>query len=102
MAEFVKVASVDEIKDGSMKGFTVKGNKLLIANLNGKYYSMCSTCTHKGGPLADGKLEGNIVTCPWHGGKFDVITGKVVDEPPKESEKKYEVKVQGEDILVKI
>ncbi len=102
MAEFVKVASTDEIKDGKMKGFTVKGNKLLIANVKGKYFSMCSTCTHKGGPLADGKLQGNIVTCPWHGRKFDVTTGKVVEEPPKENEKKYGVKVKGKDILVKI
>ena len=102
MAEFVKVADTDEIKEGSMKGFTVKGNKLLIANVKGKYFSICSKCTHKGGPLADGKIEENIITCPWHNGKFDVTNGKIVSGPPKENEKKYEIKVQGRDILVKI
>ncbi|MBI2148777.1 non-heme iron oxygenase ferredoxin subunit [Candidatus Woesearchaeota archaeon] len=102
MTEFVKFASTDEIKEGKMKDFSVNGSKLLIANVNGNYYSICSTCTHKGGPLADGELKGNIITCPWHGAKFDVTTGKVIGGSAKEDEKKYEVKVQGKDILVKI
>ena len=102
MAEFVKVASTDGIKEGKMKGFSVKGNKLLIANVDGKYYSICSVCTHKGGPLADGGLNDKVVTCPWHGAKFDVTNGDIFSGPAKENEKKYEVKVQGKDILVKI
>src|SRR3989338_4793742 len=102
MSEFVKVACVDEIKNGKMKSFSVNGSKLLIANVDGKYYSMCSVCTHKGGPLEYGKLNGNIVTCPWHGAEFDVTNGKVLKGPAEKNEKKYEVKIQGNDILVKI
>ncbi len=85
-----------------MRGFKVGGNEILIANVGGKFYAMHSVCTHKGGPLAEGLLSGSIVTCPWHGGQFDVKTGKVKGPPPKEDEPAFEVKVSGKDILVKV
>ena len=102
MSDFVKVASTSEISKGKMKGFEVKGNKLLIANVNGKYYSVCSICPHRKGPLQEGELNGNNVTCPWHGSEFDITSGKVTKGPATENIKKYEVKVDGKDILIKI
>jgi Rieske Fe-S protein len=58
-------------------------------------------CTHEGGPLADGTLEGYEVECPWHGSKFEVRTGEVKNPPATEPEPTYKVKIEGTDILLK-
>jgi nitrite reductase/ring-hydroxylating ferredoxin subunit len=59
-----------------------------------------NVCTHEGGPLAEGTLEGYEVECPWHGSIFDIRTGKVTRPPANEPESTYEVKVEGNDILI--
>lgn len=74
---------------------------ICIANIDGKYYAIANICTHEGGPLADGTLEGYEVECPWHGSKFDVRTGAVTNPPATEPETTFEVKVDGNNILVK-
>jgi 3-phenylpropionate/trans-cinnamate dioxygenase ferredoxin subunit len=106
---FVKVAETSEISAGKMKMTRLEEKEILIANVNGNYYAIKNKCTHSGGDLSKGFLEGNIVTCPRHGAKFDVTTGKVVSAPtvlfmhPKiNDEPSYEIKVEGKDILLKI
>jgi 3-phenylpropionate/trans-cinnamate dioxygenase ferredoxin subunit len=61
-----------------MTAFTVKGRRILLANVGGSFHAMDAVCSHMQGDLAKGKLEGTIVTCPVHGSRFDVTTGKVV------------------------
>lgn len=102
MEEFVKVAAVTDIPDGKTKGFVVAGHKLLVANVGGKFYAVSSLCTHVGGPLDKGPLEKTVVTCPWHGSKFDVTTGALVNGPAEKVLDKFEVKLEGTDILVKV
>lgn len=102
MAGFVKVATVDEIPEGGMKRVDTAGRQLVVANVGGKFFAMGRICTHKGAPLDEGELDGRILTCPWHGAKFDVTTGKVVQGPAQKDEPVCEVKVQGKDILVKL
>jgi nitrite reductase/ring-hydroxylating ferredoxin subunit len=102
MAEFVKVATTDQIPEGAMLKVDRNGKKVLVANIGGKFYAMDRICSHKGGPLDEGELDGKIVTCPWHGGKFDVTSGKVKQGPPQKDEAAYEVHVEGKDILVKL
>jgi nitrite reductase/ring-hydroxylating ferredoxin subunit len=101
MADWVKVASVDEIKPGKMKKVEVNGVEICLANVGGKFFAIGNVCTHTGGPLCDGSLEGFEVECPWHGSKFDVRSGKVTNPPAREPEPAFEVKVQGKDVLVK-
>ena len=84
-----------------MKEVEVDGENICIVNVEGKYYTIGSICTHEGGPLADGILEGNEVECPWHGSKFDVRSGEVKNPPASEPEPTYEVKVDDNNILVK-
>jgi glycine betaine catabolism B len=72
----------------------VDGEKVCVANVEGKYYAIGNVCTHMGGPLAEGKLEGNVVQCPWHGSRFDVATGKVLRPPAMREEPTYEVKLE--------
>src|SRR5215213_1601370 len=99
--DFVKVADAKDISPSHMKEVEVNGQNICVANVEGKYYAIGSICTHEGGPLADGSLEGYEVECPWHNSKFDVRTGEVTSPPASEPEPAYEVKVEGNNILIK-
>jgi ferredoxin-NADP reductase/nitrite reductase/ring-hydroxylating ferredoxin subunit len=98
---FIKVADAKDILPSQMKEVDVDGQKVIIVNIDSKYYAIGSICTHEGGPLADGILSGYEVECPWHGSKFDVRTGDVISPPANEPEPSYEIKVDGNQILIK-
>jgi nitrite reductase/ring-hydroxylating ferredoxin subunit len=99
--DFVKVADAKGIQPSQMKAVEVADENICIVNVNGNYYAIGNICTHEGGPLADGTLEGYEVECPWHGSKFDVRTGKVTNPPADMPEPSYEVNIDGNNILVK-
>jgi glycine betaine catabolism B len=99
--DFVKVADTKDIQPSHMKGVQVDGENICVVNVEGKYFAINNICTHEGGPLADGTLDGYEVECPWHGSKFDVRTGEVKNPPATEPEPTYEVKIEGPDILLK-
>lgn len=99
---FEKAATVSEVPSGSMKQASVGGLEVMLANVNGTFYALNNKCTHMGGPLAKGSLDGFVVQCPLHGSKFDVRTGAVVGPPARTPERSFQVKVEGEDVLVKV
>jgi glycine betaine catabolism B len=100
--DFVKVANTKDIQPSQMKEVEVNGQNICVVNVEGKYYAIGSICTHEGGPLADGTLEGYEVECPWHNSKFDVRTGEVTSPPASEPEPAFEVKVDdNNNILIK-
>jgi ferredoxin-NADP reductase/nitrite reductase/ring-hydroxylating ferredoxin subunit len=99
--DFVKVADTKDIQPSHMKEVQLDGENICLANVEGKYYAIGNVCTHEGGPLAEGTLEGYEVECPWHNSKFDVRTGEVIDPPASEPEPTYQVKVDGNNILIK-
>jgi glycine betaine catabolism B len=101
MGDYVKVSKRKDIQPSTMKEVEVNGKKICLANVEGKYYAIGNVCTHLGGPLAQGKLEGYEVQCPWHGSRFDIRTGKVAKSPAMRSEPIYEIKVEDDNILVK-
>jgi 3-phenylpropionate/trans-cinnamate dioxygenase ferredoxin subunit len=76
--EFVKVADTSTLPAGKMMMVTASGKEILLANVNGSYYAIANKCTHLGGSLVKGVLDGNVVTCPRHGSQFDVKTGQAV------------------------
>jgi nitrite reductase/ring-hydroxylating ferredoxin subunit len=76
-----RVGKASEIGTNSMIGADVKGKIVLIANVEGKYFGMQGKCSHAGGNLWEGKLDGFVVKCPRHGSEFDVRTGKVMKGP---------------------
>jgi nitrite reductase/ring-hydroxylating ferredoxin subunit len=96
---FLRAAKKDEIPDGSIREFQVNGTTVAVANVGGKFYAISNTCLHRGGPLGQGELEGNVVTCPWHGWQYDVTTGKVIMNPAVGVET-YAVEVRGEDVFI--
>jgi 3-phenylpropionate/trans-cinnamate dioxygenase ferredoxin subunit len=104
---FKEIAKIDQIPAGTMKGIDFEGKYILVSNVSGKYYAIHGKCTHAGGDLAKGKLEGNVVTCPRHGSKFDVTTGKTISGPKigflklnTKDEPPYSVKLEGASIQV--
>ncbi len=102
MAEFIKVAVTGDIQPNQGKLVEVEGKKIALFNLEGKYYAIDNTCTHRGGPLSEGELQGDEVTCPWHGAKFKVTSGDVLSPPAPQGVKCFLVRVTGDDLEVEI
>ncbi len=103
MPEFRTVAKVSELGPGQLKPIELDGeHQICLANIDGTFYAIGGKCTHEGGPLAEGALDRTIVTCPWHGAMFDVTSGEVQGPPADDSEPKYEVRVQGDDVQVAV
>jgi nitrite reductase/ring-hydroxylating ferredoxin subunit len=107
--EFLRVIDKAELPVNNMKVVDAGGKKVLLANVDGSFYAIANTCTHFGGSLAEGVLEGSIVTCPRHGAQFDVRTGKAVGKAKIAflkmkvgDEESFLVKVEGTDIMVGI
>jgi len=99
MNGFVRVARKDELEPGRGKTVDVAGTPVALFNVGGTYYALHNTCRHRGGPLGEGELSNSVVTCPWHGWQYDVTTGEKVANPEIRVEK-FEVRVEGDDILV--
>jgi 3-phenylpropionate/trans-cinnamate dioxygenase ferredoxin subunit len=102
MNEYVKVTKAADIGAGTMKGFTINETKILVANVGGKYYAVEDRCTHMNAKLSTGMLMGNIIMCMAHGAQFDVTTGAVLASPANKPTKAYEVRVNGDDIEIKL
>src|ERR671930_1374332 len=79
--QFVEIAKVDEIPKGKTKHAEVNGKEIVIANMNGKFYALEDRCGHMNAPLSMGNLTRDVVTCPFHGAKFNVTSGKKIAEP---------------------
>jgi len=99
--DYMNVGRVGDFPVGSLKKITVAGEDVVVGNIGGKLYAIADKCTHRGGPLNEGELEGNTVTCPWHGGQFDMLTGKVLTPPPLKDEDSFEVRVEDDNVLLK-
>jgi nitrite reductase/ring-hydroxylating ferredoxin subunit len=105
---YSRVANKSEIGKGKMKKVTLNDMEVLIVNVEGTYYAVDNLCTHYGGDLSEGVIEGNVVTCPNHGSKFDVTTGKVISPPTEglgrpdiEDLQTYMVKVKDQYVMNK-
>lgn len=102
LAEWVTVAKVGDLKDNDMMMVTSGAEEILLAQVNGKYCAIDNWCTHAGGMLDQGILHpDNIeVECPLHEGYFHLETGAARLPPAEEDAIAYDVRVEGDDILV--
>lgn len=90
----------DEIDPGSCKSGMISGKQVTIFNIDGKLYATQADCTHRGGPLCEGALWGDIVTCPWHGSEFNIRTGEVLTGPADTPLLTYDVSVEHGQIVL--
>jgi len=102
MPEFVTVATIDEIPPGRAKLVEVSGNEIALFNIAGTFHAIDNSCTHVGGPLCEGEINGVEVTCPWHGAVFDLSTGRALGPPAFEAVSRYEVRVEGSAVQIEI
>jgi nitrite reductase/ring-hydroxylating ferredoxin subunit len=99
MPNFVKVASTEDLKPGAAMTVAVNGIDIALYNVGGKIFATDNTCLHQGGPLGEGILEGEVVTCPWHMWEYNVCTGeKIGNNSIKVTT--FPVEVEGTDIKV--
>jgi nitrite reductase/ring-hydroxylating ferredoxin subunit len=99
MAEFIKATTTADVKPGMGVVADVNGQAIAIFNVGGTFFAIDNTCLHRGGPLGEGELSGEIVTCPWHGWEYNVKTG-VCENNPSACVKTYQVQVDGSDVKV--
>ncbi len=100
MAEFQTVAKASEIAPGEMKLVDLFGEEVVVANVDGSFFAFGNKCTHVGGPLAEGDLDGDTVICPWHATVFNVESGEPLGGPGEEPVPTYEVRLEGDDIQI--
>ena len=101
MPEFVKVAILSELAPGTCKPVEAGGKVVALFNVDGNIYALDNTCLHRGGPLGEGSLNGDVVTCPWHGWEYNVRTGEKLNVPAVKVAT-YPVQVEGNDIKVAV
>jgi nitrite reductase (NADH) small subunit/3-phenylpropionate/trans-cinnamate dioxygenase ferredoxin subunit len=102
MGERVKVGQVDQFAPGKGRLVKVKGYEIALFNVDGSFYAISNSCPHSTGPLAEGRLFGQIVTCPWHGSQFDVTTGQCCAGPATKPVTTYPVYIEGHSIFIEI
>jgi 3-phenylpropionate/trans-cinnamate dioxygenase ferredoxin subunit len=102
MSDFVRVASVAEIPDPGKELVEVEDRLVALFHVGGKFYAIDDVCTHDGGPLAEGELDGFAIACPRHGAKFDIRDGRALTMPATKPTVAHEVKIEGDEIFVRL
>lgn len=102
MSEFIKAATTSEISSGGKLLVEVDEQLVILFQVGDDYFCLDDVCTHDGGTLSDGEFEGHEIACPRHGAKFDIRCGKAICMPATQNTGSHEVKVEGDDIFVKL
>jgi nitrite reductase/ring-hydroxylating ferredoxin subunit len=97
---FVKVAEVGDITPGDMKMVKVGNEEVLLVNVDGDIHACDDICTHSYASLSEGDLSGTDIECPLHGALFNVTTGEVITPPATLALRVFQVRIDGQDILV--
>ncbi|HWP67106.1 MAG TPA: nitrite reductase small subunit NirD [Candidatus Limnocylindria bacterium] len=100
MSAFVPACAASDVPPGTGKCVSVGGKEVALFNVDGAFYAIDNTCPHRGGPLAEGELEGCTVTCPWHAWTFDLKTGESLTDDLKVA--RYETRLEGDTVLVAV
>jgi nitrite reductase/ring-hydroxylating ferredoxin subunit len=103
MGEFAAVLEEGELEAGAMRAVDVDGVRVLVSRSEDE--SVCAianACTHVGGPLDQGERDGNVITCPWHGSRFDLCSGEVLRGPAREPQRRFESRLREGKIEVRV
>ncbi|MEH2075962.1 MAG: FAD-dependent oxidoreductase [Nostoc sp.] len=96
------VANINDLSDGEMRQVSVGDTEILLSRIEGKFYAVGAHCAHYKAPLAEGVLSGHDVVCPWHNAYFNVTTGDQLEPPGLDSLACYEVRIEGENVIVSV
>ena len=99
MSDFIRLIDRHAMPSGTGRAFTVGRYDIALFNIGGEYFALENACPHQGGPIADGWIDGQTVTCPWHAWCFDLRSGKMTLGDfawiPR-----FEVRIEGDNVLV--
>jgi nitrite reductase (NADH) small subunit len=101
MGAWVKVGLVSDLDPGQGKTVERRGTEIALFNMGGSFRAIGNACPHRKGPLAEGELDGNTVTCPWHGWQFDVATGASL-RSAEIAVPTYRTEVRGDEVFVEL
>jgi 3-phenylpropionate/trans-cinnamate dioxygenase ferredoxin subunit len=102
MTDFIPACKTTDIPLDGKLSLEIGDRFVVIANIDGEYYCIDDVCTHDGGTLGDGEIDGHCLVCPRHGAKFDVRNGDAVTMPATEATASHELRVEGEQIFVRL
>ena len=104
MSEVAVVLNEGEVEAGAMRAVDVDGahHALVSRSEDGEVCAIANTCTHRGGPLNESERDGNVVTCPWHGSRFDLCSGEVLRGPAREPQQRFEARLREGRIEVRL
>jgi 3-phenylpropionate/trans-cinnamate dioxygenase ferredoxin component len=102
MSEFYRICKKADIPDPGRAVFEIDQRFIVLIHLDGEFFALDDTCTHDGGPLGEGFLEGYQIICPRHGARFDVRTGQAMAMPAVHGIAAHQVQVEGNDVFVKL
>lgn len=101
MTEKIKVSKTSEIAEGSAKIIKIGEKEIAVFNINGNFHAISNVCVHKGGPLGEGTVSEDVVTCPWHAWEYDVKSGECLTTPGEKVEK-FNVIVENDEVFVEV
>jgi 3-phenylpropionate/trans-cinnamate dioxygenase ferredoxin subunit len=101
MPDFEEIARIDEIPPGGRKSVIIDETPALLLRVGDAFYAIEDVCTHDGQPLTDGPLQGCEITCPRHGARFDIRTGKPLCMPATEPVRTFEIEVRGNVVFAR-
>lgn len=99
---YLRLCATEDIPPGEMKQFDLKEEEILVVNLGGQFYCLGGRCSHAGAPLAEGDLEGEVLTCPWHYSQFKITDGSVLRGPANVSLRVYKTEVNEGQLFVEL
>ncbi|MGH8743592.1 MAG: non-heme iron oxygenase ferredoxin subunit [Burkholderiales bacterium] len=101
MAEWVTVAPTEELPPGAWRVVDVEGTRVAVFNLDGNYFAIEDVCTHDGGLLTGGVIDGDQIMCPRHGARFSIKTGEALSAPAYEPTATFPVRIEAGTVQVK-
>jgi 3-phenylpropionate/trans-cinnamate dioxygenase ferredoxin component len=101
MDQFVTLGNVNDVPPKAIRAFDLDDVTIAVANIEGTWYAVDDTCSHRGCSLAEGELDGTTVLCRCHFGQFDLATGKVLSGPPPTPVESFEVQIVDDQIQVR-
>ncbi|MGE5532988.1 MAG: Rieske (2Fe-2S) protein [Ignavibacteria bacterium] len=97
---FFKLCDKKLLVMGELRSFKIRGREILAVNLEGKVFCLDGRCTHAGAPLAEGALNGEVLTCPWHYSQFNITSGEVLGGPAYKRLKSYLVEQRESEVYI--
>jgi len=101
MTGFQRIASLSSLPPGTSREVELNGREIALFNVGGTLYAVSNACPHRSAPICEGLVEGTEVICPYHFARFELRSGRVLEGPAEEGLATFEVRVDGDDVLLR-